>query len=203
MNSARTLIDAIQSCSTCNLRRAIAQFKDQVNDELPDLGVTALHVAAKAYATHTHDRVLSGVFNLMVRMLLGAGASPFAEVGTTYKARLLGTAKVQGVDSRGLTVAEVCEGKMPPALKEWFANLPTEAECLLTHSDSPRAALVERRRLMAQVRRAQKKGKVLDHSHALDQLKTKGKARPMSKQLKERCEWVRQACARQERWSVA
>lgn len=185
MSYARELIDAIQSCSTQRLRQAIAQVqsdadkavshlpavdqawarqtRNPVNDALPGLGLTALHVAAKAYSAHAHDRALAGVFNQMVRMLLSAGASPFVEVGAVYQEKWVRTQGADGqieerravaIKQHGLTVAQVCQGRVPPALTAWFADLPPERDTLMaTHDKSPRAAEVQRRRQMAQARR--------------------------------------------------
>lgn len=155
MNHAHTLILAIQSCEPDRLRQVIAQLdaladqevshlvkpeeralarRSKINDRVPDLlGLTALHVAAKAYSAHLTDPMLARVFNEMVQDLLDAGASPYAEVGATYKRRWIGGEEIMGVEVPGQTVAEVCEGRLPPALMNWFAALRRDDAPLSGH----------------------------------------------------------------------
>lgn len=132
MNSpAHILIQAIQTCDPAQLAQAIATLQQQVAEQaktlpaedqswarernnpvrctMPNMaGLTPLHVAAKAYATHTHRPELAYVFNAMVGMLLEAGASPWAAVGARRR-------------ELGQTVVQVCEGKLPPTLADWLA----------------------------------------------------------------------------------
>lgn len=128
---AHILIQAIQSCDPVQLAQAIATLQAQVAEQaktlppedqawacernnpvrctMPNMaGLTPLHVAAKAYATHTHRPALADAFDAMVGMLLEAGASPWAAVGA------------QGREL-GQTVVQVCEGKVPATLQDWLA----------------------------------------------------------------------------------
>ena len=91
-----------------------------MNTSLGTTGLTALHVACKAYACHPE---LRSTFNEMVDLLLKAGASPFVEFGTTYKKAATG---MLVVDRQGQTCAEVCMGAMPPALAQFFKEFPSD-----------------------------------------------------------------------------
>lgn len=141
MSHAHKLIAAIETCEPERLRAVIAQLQrlaqeevehlapgDQywerrcyINDRLPgSLGLTALHVAAKAYATYHQDPALANAFDTMVSNLLDAGAVPWLEVGAQGVSRSSrGEPVVVAVP--GKTVPEVCEGRIPPSLAKWFA----------------------------------------------------------------------------------
>lgn len=101
-----------------NMDRAVARPK-YVNDRLPGtLDLTALHVAAKLYATHCSNERLAGIYNEMVADLLEAGAAPSLEIGAVRGKRMVAGVEAITIIKHGLTVAEVCEGKLPPALME-------------------------------------------------------------------------------------
>lgn len=141
MSHAQELITAIQTCVPGRLRAVIEQLgrlsddevrhlptkeqgwerKNYINDRLTgSLEITALHLAAKAYAAHSSDELLAAAFNEMVGDLLAAGASPWLEIGgRKYKQVVDGRVIVR--ITPGQTVAEVCEGRMPPALTAWLA----------------------------------------------------------------------------------
>lgn len=127
---AHILISAIQTCEPAKVAEAIEQAQTAARikwDELPHdvqrglmpnpvnaampgmAGLTALHVAARAYAAHEHDPKLAAAFNAMVQLLLDAGANPWLAVGAK-------------VGDPGQTVAQVCQGKQPPALKGWLSH---------------------------------------------------------------------------------
>lgn len=115
--------------------------RSKIDDRMPGLGLTALYVAAKAYSAHSQDPKLAQVFDQMVASLLVAGASPFVAIGATYRTRMvpvmskhsdpeigtflggqkLGEREETIVVNPGRTVVEVCEGKLPPSLVNWFA----------------------------------------------------------------------------------
>jgi hypothetical protein len=140
VSHAQKLINAIETCEPQRVRTVIAQLQrlaqeevehlapgDQywerrcyINDRLPgSLGLTALHVAAKAYASFHQDAALAAVFDTMVADLLDAGAVPWLEVGAQGVCRSSrGEPMVVAVP--GKTVLEVCEGRVPPSLAKWF-----------------------------------------------------------------------------------
>ncbi len=162
MKPVQQLIQAIQSCDCRKLREAIAELEQNreqetvdvepinkawakrslIDDRLTGLGLTALHVAAKAYSAHSQDPQLAQVFNDMVQDLLKAGANPFITIGARYRTRTvavmnkieggeignfyggkkIGETQEQVLVDPGLTVIEVCEGKVPPALAQWFVD---------------------------------------------------------------------------------
>jgi hypothetical protein len=139
VNHAQILINAVQSCDPQQVEAAITTLnalsdarvahlkgserlwnrRSHINDRLPGpLDVTALHVAAKAYAVHHQDLALAAVFNEMVANLLAAGAMPTLEVGARdMRHRVNGHETFDVV--RGQTVVELCDGHLPPALKAW------------------------------------------------------------------------------------
>lgn len=140
MKPAQELINAIQSCQPHLLRAVIEKLQRQagvdlsqvelrlrhvvkgnpVNDRLPSMDITPLHVAAKAYAAHVDSPLHAWIFGEMVRDLLNAGANPVAVMGRTSRMARSGWGVVEAEE--GLTVAQVCEGKMPPALADFFAE---------------------------------------------------------------------------------
>lgn len=186
---ARTLIEAIQSLRPERLAQVIADLERQadlevasldpierawkrrnlVNDVLPGLGLTALHVAARAYVAHRNpqDMKLARVFNNMVRQLLTAGANPAIAIGTTYKKQVVAGHTVFTIDNPGRTVAEVCEGKLPPSLKRWFAATVNDNSTAPatnrqeTHRNSPNWEQVERRRERMKKKREREKARRL------------------------------------------
>lgn len=117
MKSAQTLIEAVQLGDTNHLAKTIefltkhatlsVDRRRTVSSALPQTGLTALHVAAKYYAIATNDGQRA-VYNEMIKMLLNAGAEPFAEC-------LFGTEK--------LTPMQVAGGKRPPALVDHISEL--------------------------------------------------------------------------------
>ena len=141
---ATDLINAVQSCNARNLQQVIARLKQIAEDDvtaqktrkdqrwvrknyvdspLAPLGLTALHVVCKAYSVHHGDKHLAGVFDQMASDLLDAGANPYIEIGTKYRPQ----SNCQGdmvlaVDKHGQTVAEVCNGIVPPSLKVLYAQ---------------------------------------------------------------------------------
>lgn len=140
MTPAQQLINAIQSSQPHRLRAVIETLQRQagidlsqverqlrhtysdnpVNDRLPGLDITPLHVAAKAYSAYANDPLHAWIFGEMVRDLINAGANPVAVMGRTSR---LGRNGYDAVDAEeGLTVAQVCEGKLPPALAAFFAK---------------------------------------------------------------------------------
>ncbi|MFY2764338.1 hypothetical protein [Arenimonas sp. MALMAid1274] len=146
MSHAHELITAVQSCQPARLRAVIAQLqrladanvkhlrgserhwqrKTYLDDRLPGpLDLTALHVAAKGYAAHADDPTLAQVFDTMVQDLLEAGASPWLEVGAKQLCGGL-EGKALMTFAAGKTVAEVCDGRMPPSLSAWFAARVSE-----------------------------------------------------------------------------
>lgn len=142
MSHAKTLIAAIETCEPRRLRAVIARLEDlaqaevehlapgdqywerrcYINDRLPgSQGLTALHVAAKAYASFHQDPALAAVFDTMVADLLHAGAVPWLEVGAQGVCRSSrGEPMVVAVP--GKTVLEVCDGRVPPSLARWIAR---------------------------------------------------------------------------------
>lgn len=156
--SAMKLIEAIQSCDPSQLSKLIATLgsandrEAQVNSTVPNMqGLTALHVAAKAYSAHSQDAKLAPIFNEMVRLLLEAGANPVMSVGTTYRKQVVAGFEVLSVVNPGQNVIQVCEGRVPPALLEWYANTIDDNRLngmieAVVHPDSPRARAAERMR---------------------------------------------------------
>lgn len=148
MKPAQELINAIQSGHPHRLRAVIEKLQRQagidlsqvdlqfrhsykgnpVNDRLPGMDITPLHVAAKAYSAHAHDPLNSWIFGEMVRDLLNAGANPIAVMGRTSRMARSGYGVVEAEE--GLTVAEVCEGKLPPALASFFAKFCDDTSTL-------------------------------------------------------------------------
>lgn len=135
MNTAQELINAIQSLKPGLLRIVIARVQRQAGFDLSSLepaarhrirgnpinarlegvmDLTALHVAAKAYSAYRNSH-LAPIFNEMVAMLLEAGANPWLEAGKATDSRF---------EPQGLTVAQVCERHIPPALAAFL-----EAHC--------------------------------------------------------------------------
>ena len=135
---AQQLIDAINAGNTEALSQVIdglvrrAQDEDNaraigrlgtnyLNDQLPGTRLTAMHVAAKAYAHFRFDRNMSWLYDQCVKRLLDAGANPFIEaLGTCKHTVVLG--KVIPYLEHGQTVLDVCKGAMPPSLKRWLAE---------------------------------------------------------------------------------
>ena len=117
MKSAQTLIEAVQLGDTNHLAKTIefltksailpVERKRVLSSALPQTGLTALHVAAKYYALAATDGQRA-VYNEMIKMLLIAGAEPFAEC-------LFGSEK--------LTPMQVAGGKRPPALIDHISEL--------------------------------------------------------------------------------
>lgn len=142
MSHAQELITAIQTYNPGRVRAVIEQLnclsddevkhltgserqwtrKNYINDRLPGgLDIAAIHLASKAYSAHTSDPSLAVVFNEMVKDLLEAGADPMQEVGKKTIKKMMGGHEVVTLVP-GQTAAELCEGRLPPALKQWFAE---------------------------------------------------------------------------------
>lgn len=135
MNYAPRLLAAIQTAEPDRLRALLAEIArcpgnppagedaHPVNHRLADpLGLTALHLAAKAYSVHANDPRLADVFNTMVADLLEAGANPLMEMGARWGWTWVGSERIWGIVQRGMTVAEVCERRLPPALQREMAG---------------------------------------------------------------------------------
>lgn len=135
MNYAPRLIAAIQTAEPDRLRALLAEIAQipncppagddahPVNHRLADpLGLTALHVAGKAYAVHADDTRLGDVFNTMVADLLEAGANPLVEMGVKRGWTWVGSERIWGIVGPGMTVAEVCERRLPPSLQKYLAD---------------------------------------------------------------------------------
>lgn len=166
MNShAQELILAVQTCIPGRLRAVIEQLdllaqaeiqhlpeaerlwkrKSYVNDRLPGMGLTALHLAAKAYSAHTHDPKFAAAFNEMTRDLLAAGASPFLLIG--------------GKGEEGMTVAMVCDGKLPPALTEWLSENSAAATRTRPSAQTHAITVQRKNSRMEEVRETKRKKK--------------------------------------------
>lgn len=97
--------------------------KNYVDSPLAPLGLTALHVVCKAYSVHHADMHLGGLFDQMASDLLDAGANPYIEIGATYRPQSNRQGDmVLALDKHGQTVAEVCNGIVPPSLKVFYAQ---------------------------------------------------------------------------------
>lgn len=139
---AETLIAAVQSGDPSQVRAVLAHLqrlaekairrlpakerqwarRSYVDSRLPGpLGLTALHVAAKAYGAYRHDPNQAQAFDAMVADLLAAGACPWVEVGARG-ARVLANGECIFVASHGRTVVEECQGRLPPSLMRWIAE---------------------------------------------------------------------------------
>lgn len=135
---ALQLIEAINHGSTCALNHVIECLVERAQEEadarkigrwgtnyldaqLPGTRLTALHVAAKAYAHYRHDRNQAWVYDQCVKRLLEAGANPFIEaLGTVRRREVMG--KTTSYLDNGQTVLDVCNGVIPPSLKQWMAD---------------------------------------------------------------------------------
>lgn len=112
MKTARTLIEAVQLGNLKHLQVTIdavtkgvklpAHRVRAVSDGLPQSGLTALHVACKIYSVTT-DPVQAFKYNSMIKILLTAGAEPYAECL---------------VEGAKLTPMELAGRNRPPALVE-------------------------------------------------------------------------------------
>lgn len=101
-------------------------FRNPLDATFGNLELTALHVAAKAYAVHSSNPHLAQVFNEMVQILLDGGANPAMEIGVKRDWRFV-MGKHQWCEvEKGQTVAEVCGRNLPPALAGWFAKAVEE-----------------------------------------------------------------------------
>lgn len=134
--SAASLIAAIQTTDPALLRaeveRLMAEHREAkrrspsktvpnpLDDTLGALELTALHVAAKAYAVHRANPILARAFDEMVQILLDEGANPALEIGVKRERRWLLGRYVMVEVAPGKTVAEVCERNLPPSLAYHF-----------------------------------------------------------------------------------
>ena len=142
MTHAQTLIAAVQSGDPAQVRAVLAHLEhladkhaqtlpladrgwarpSYVDDRLPgDLGLTALHVAAKAYGAFLDNPAQAAAFDAMVADLLAAGASPWAEIGARgVRTTPLGQPLMAAVPGR--TVPQECGRRLPPSLVRWIAE---------------------------------------------------------------------------------
>lgn len=166
---APMLFRAIQSGDEDTLRQALEQLRtiaavdemlhdaqkhasspawkapDLVNETYGELGLTALHLACKAYAVrHSAGQAqVAGVFDAMVQALLDAGACPYLPIGRRLTPRfnpVSGRCELSVVDA-GRTIAEECGRHQPPALRAWHAAHPsvvTGHDLLQKHSSTLR-----------------------------------------------------------------
>ena len=179
MNAAQELINAIQSCKPGLLRLVIARLQRQagidlsrvepaarhrikhnpVNAQLAQvMNLTPMHVAAKAYSAHEQDPDLASAFSEMVEDLLAAGANPWIEATRPHG-----------------TVAEVCEGRLPPALAQFFEDhcddrrtSKQDAELIRLHPTT--VARIEARREAWRERNPRGRSNSLDELRMLNEL---------------------------------
>lgn len=134
--SAASLIAAIQTTDPAVLRAEVERLMAEhhqakrrspsktvpnpLDDTLGALELTALHVAAKAYAVHRANPTLARAFDEMVQILLDEGANPALEIGVKRERRWLMGRYVMMEVAPGQTVAEVCERHLPPSLTYHF-----------------------------------------------------------------------------------
>ena len=147
---AADLIQAVQSCKPELLGQTIQRIEDEaewewmesytdpkrgggsevarkinyIDSTFGPMGLTALHVAAKGYATHTQD--YGDIFNEMIRMLVEAGADPCLAFGQRREMRPIAGIQVPVLTNPGRTIAEECKGRLAPALLDAYADLPSD-----------------------------------------------------------------------------
>lgn len=138
MNTAQELIQAVQSLNPATLRAVIAKHQNLLGFDFSQvelgarhrypanpvnaringrLDLTALHVAAKAYSAYRHKPHMAKAFDDMVQILLEAGANPYIEAGKAKGSMFDGFSC-----GAGLTVAQVCDGHLPPALASFIGE---------------------------------------------------------------------------------
>lgn len=102
---------------------------DLVNETYGELGLTALHLACKAFAVRQAggQAQAAGVFDAMVESLLDAGACPYVPIGRRMAPRFnsLSARWEIAVTDVGRTIAEECGRHQPPALRAWHAAHPS------------------------------------------------------------------------------
>lgn len=134
------LIEAVQSLSTVELKKAIQLIKrrypestkgfrysryQSLNAGFGNTGLTALIVACKAYAHHYDDMKLRGIFSNMVSILLSEGADPYFQAD----ARM----------GECINAITVCNGKLPPSLFEKVRN----RKCTALREEEPNKPRVQ------------------------------------------------------------
>jgi hypothetical protein len=119
MNTAKTLIEAVQLGSPKHLKNTIkhvtrdmrvhADIYKALSSGLRETGLTALHVAAKLYSIET-NRERAEKYNAMCRILLESGAEPYS---------------MCRIGGETFTALQVAGRNAPPAL---IAHIRTLAE---------------------------------------------------------------------------
>lgn len=144
-NLQQQLVRAVQSQSIRRLALILDEFKrtypveglryPHINQPLPQLDVTALHVASRAYAVFFTDAKKRETFNTMVGMLLDAGADYQLCQRSITKGFTHGKS-YHRYEQDGVSVWELCEGRVPPALQAHIfqRNLPVPNARRARHS---------------------------------------------------------------------
>lgn len=98
--------------------------RNYIDSQFGPLGLTALHVAVKGYATHTRE--LGRTFDQMTRILLDAGANHAIPFGVRRAKKQVAGVEVLVIVEPGKTIAQECFGNLPPSLLAALASMPPD-----------------------------------------------------------------------------
>ncbi|MGV4839266.1 hypothetical protein ACSMEA_05860 [Stenotrophomonas maltophilia] len=121
MNYSNLLIPAVHTKRLDILKAAVgtAVFHMPKHDFINDAdsrGITALALASLTWL-HEEDPKAKAELNAMVAFLLDFKANPYQEIGCVFRKRYAGWhGRKEFIREPGKTIAELCNGKLPPAL---------------------------------------------------------------------------------------
>lgn len=98
--------------------------KNYIDSQFGPLGLTALHVAVKGFATHTREH--GEIFDQMTKVLLDAGANYAIPFGVKRANKLICGMEILVMVDPGRTIAEECKGNLPPSMRSYLANSQVE-----------------------------------------------------------------------------